>query len=113
LSFGFSPVPVPHRYKPYSTPEKRLLFDGIPGYSVVMEETKPPAVAASLKPRLHCKIERMSPSQLALLDRIVLQIEAEDQADRLCEAFDQDRTQGKLQRLVEMVQEFRATHPYR
>ena len=42
----------------------------------------------------------MSPAQLALLDHV-----AEDQADRLCEAFDQDRAQGKLQRLAELVQQ--------
>jgi hypothetical protein len=77
-----------------------------------MKETMAPAAAESLKPRLHFKIERMSPAQLALLDHVVLQIEAEDQADRLGEAFDQDREQGKLQRLAEMVQQFRAAHPY-
>jgi len=77
-----------------------------------MKETMAPAAADSLKPRLHWKIERMNPAQLALLDRLVLQIEAEDQADRLCEAFDEDRAQGKLQRLAEMVQQFRAAHPY-
>jgi hypothetical protein len=77
-----------------------------------MKETMSSTAADSLKPRLHCKIERMSPAQLALLDRVVLHIEAEDQADRLCEAFDQDRAQGKLQRLTEMVQQFRAEHPY-
>jgi hypothetical protein len=77
-----------------------------------MKKTMPPAAGDSLKLRLHCKIERMSPAQLALLDHVVLQIEAEDQADRLCEAFDQDRAQDKLQRLAETMQQFRAAHPY-
>jgi hypothetical protein len=47
-----------------------------------------------------------------LLDRIVLQIEAEDWADRLGEAFDEERRQGKLERIPALVQRFRAAHPY-
>jgi hypothetical protein len=42
----------------------------------------------------------------------VLQIDAEDWADRLGEAFDEDRQQGKLQRVPELVRQFRAGHPY-
>ena len=91
---------------------KVLLPGGNLGYVVAMKETMPSVHAETLKPRLHCKIERMSPEQLALLDRIVLQIEAEDLADRLGEAFDEDRRQGKLQRIPELVRQSRVGRPY-
>jgi hypothetical protein len=77
-----------------------------------MNETMPSMQAQSLKPRLHCKIERMNPEQLALLDRIVLQIEAEDLADRLGEGFDEDRQQGRIQRIPELIRQSRAGRPY-
>ena len=82
------------------------------GYVVAMKETTPSVQAETLKPRLHCKIERMNPEQLALLDRVVLQIEAEDLADRLGEAFDEDRQQGKLQRIPGLVRQARGDRPY-
>ena len=65
-----------------------------------------------LKPVLHEKIERMSGEQLALLDRVLLQLEAEQAADRLGEAFDADHAQGKLRRVAELVRQFRAEHRY-
>jgi tRNA A37 N6-isopentenylltransferase MiaA len=42
----------------------------------------------------------------------LLQVEAEELADRLNEAFDQDREQGKLRRISELVKQFRAEHRY-
>ena len=50
--------------------------------------------------------------QLALLDRVLLQLEAEQVADRLGEAFDADHAQGKLRRVAELVRQFRAEHRY-
>jgi len=71
-----------------------------------------PVPPEKLKPILHEKIERMNGEQLALLDRVLLQLEAEEAADRLSEAFDGDHAQGKLRRVAELVQQFRAEHRY-
>ena len=68
--------------------------------------------AEKLKPVLHEKIERMDAEHLSLLNRVLLQVEAEEMADRLNDAFDQDRTQGKLPRVAEIVKQFRAEHRY-
>ena len=65
-----------------------------------------------LKLALHEKIERMDAEHLSLLNRVLLQVEAEELADRLNEAFDQDREQGRLRRISELVKQFRAEHRY-
>ena len=65
-----------------------------------------------LKPVLHEKIERMDRQQLFLVNRVLLQMEAEELADRLNDAFDQDREQGRLRRVSELVKQFRAEHRY-
>jgi len=71
-----------------------------------------PIEPEKLKPVLHEKIERMDAEQLSLLNRVLLQVEAEELADRLNEAFDQDREQGRLRRISELVKQFRAEHRY-
>ncbi len=65
-----------------------------------------------LKPMLHEKIEHMDVGQLSLLHRVLLQVEAEEMADRLNDAFDHDREQDKFRRLSEFIQQFRAEHRY-
>jgi hypothetical protein len=65
-----------------------------------------------LKPALHDKIERMDDLHLAFVNRVLLQLEAEELAARLSEAFDQDYEQGLLRRVPEFVKEFRNKHPY-
>ena len=71
-----------------------------------------PVEPEKLKPVLHEKIERMDGDQLALLDRVLRQLEAEQAAERLGEAFDGDHAQGKFQRVAELVRQFRAEHRY-
>jgi hypothetical protein len=71
-----------------------------------------PVPPEKLKPVLHEKIERMNGAQLALLDRVLLQLEAEEAADRLSDAFDADHAHGKLRRVAELVRQFRAEHRY-
>ena len=71
-----------------------------------------PVEPEKLKRVLHEKIERMNGEQLALLDRVLLQLEAEQVAERLGEAFDADHAQGKLRRVAELVRKFRAEHRY-
>jgi hypothetical protein len=71
-----------------------------------------PVPPDQLKPVLNEKIERMSGEQLSLLNRVVLQLEVEERADRLSEAFDKDHAGGQLRRVAELVREFRAKHRY-
>ena len=71
-----------------------------------------PAEAEKLKPALHDKIEQMDGQHLVLLNRILLQLEAEERADRLSEVFDQDHEQGIMRRIPELVKQFRAGHRY-
>ena len=71
-----------------------------------------PVESEKLKPMLHLKIERMDTAQLRVLYRVLMQIEAEDLADRLGKSFDQDQDQGKLRRIPELVRQFRAEHRY-
>ncbi len=71
-----------------------------------------PVPPEKLKPLLHEKIDRMNGGQLALLDRVLLQLEAEEAADRLSKAFDADHAAGKLGRVAELVRQFRAEHRY-
>jgi len=83
------------------------------GYLELMNAAlKPMAIEPEkLKPSLHDKIERMDGLHLALLHRILLQIEAEEIAARLGDAFDKDGEQGLLQRVPDLVREFRGRHP--
>lgn len=71
-----------------------------------------PIEPEKLKPVLHLKIERMNGHQLSVLNRILLQLEAEDLAERLGTAFDEDHTQDKLRHIPELVRRFRAEHGY-
>ena len=71
-----------------------------------------PVEPEKLKPVLHEKIERMNGEQLTLVSQVLLQVEAEELADRLNEAFDKDREQGRLRRIPELVKQFRAEHRY-
>jgi hypothetical protein len=72
----------------------------------------PPVEPEELKPVLHAKIERMDGQHLALLNSVLLQLEAEECAERLGEAFDKDHEQGRLRRIPELVRQFRAEHRY-
>jgi hypothetical protein len=61
-----------------------------------------------LRPLLHGKIDRMNAEHLALLYRALLQFEAEELAEKLGAAFDEDARSGRLNRLSEIVLECRA-----
>ncbi len=71
-----------------------------------------PVDLEKLKPILHDKIERMDGQHLSLLNRVLLQIEAEELAERLSAGFDQDYEKGVMQRIPELVKRFRAKHRY-
>ena len=65
-----------------------------------------------LRPVLHLKIERMNGQQLSVLNRVMLQLEAEELAERLGTVFDKDGAQDKLRHIPELVRRFRAEHRY-
>jgi hypothetical protein len=74
-----------------------------------------PADNQSLKEMLHNKIEHLDSSDLSILNRVALQLEAERTADALDAAFDEDRKAGKLsgERVRKIISEVRKEHPYR
>ncbi|HEU6448555.1 MAG TPA: hypothetical protein VFV23_08985 [Verrucomicrobiae bacterium] len=54
----------------------------------------------------------MDAEHLSLLNRVLLEVEAEEAADRLNDAFDKDRESGKLEKISELIKQFRAGHRY-
>jgi len=71
-----------------------------------------PTEPEKLKPALHAKIEQMDAQHLVLLNRLLLQLEAEELAERLGEEFDKDHEQRLLRRIPELVNQFRTDHRY-
>jgi hypothetical protein len=71
-----------------------------------------PIEPEKLKPALHDKIERMDGLHLSLLNRVLLQLEAEELAGRLGVGFDKDHEQGLQRRIPELVKQFRDEHRY-
>ena len=67
-----------------------------------------------LKKTLHEKIEQMQAEDLSLLNRIVTQLEVEQLAGGLDQAFDRDRREGKLSRekIQQAIAQHRSKHPY-
>ncbi len=79
--------------------------------------TKPaqwPTDEASLRRKLHEDVDRFSGSGLALLGRIVQQLEVEKLAEELDSAFDDDRSRGALtpEKVQQIIEQVRAGHPY-
>jgi len=73
-----------------------------------------PVDEQGLKKALHNKIEQLNADRLSLLNRVLLKLEAEDLAQTLDAAFDEDRKAGKLSkdRVEQILSEFRAERPY-
>jgi hypothetical protein len=84
------------------------------GYLCFMKSASQPMPIEpeKLKPVLHDKIERMDGQHLALVNRLLLQLEAEELAERVGEAFNKDYEQGLLRRIPELVKQFRTGHRY-
>lgn len=62
----------------------------------MIKPVEAPIESERLKRLLHEKIDRLSAGQLSLLNRVLLQLEAEELAENLDAAFDDDRNAGKL-----------------
>ena len=67
-----------------------------------------------LRQVLHAKLDQLSAPRLSELSRIVRQWELEELGQKLDEAFDQDRREGKLsdEKISDAIAEHRAQHPY-
>lgn len=79
--------------------------------------TKPaqwPTDEASLRRKLNEEMDRMSGSGLALLGRIVQQLELEKLAGELDDAFDDDCNRGALtqEKVQQIIQQVRTERPY-
>lgn len=74
-----------------------------------------PSDRQGLKQMLHTTIEHLNASELSILNRVALRLEAERVADELDAAFDEDRKAGKLtnERIQNIIAEVRKNHPYR
>jgi hypothetical protein len=74
-----------------------------------------PTDSQSLKKQLHEKIERLSDGRLSLVSRVLLQLEAEEAAQELDAAFDEDRKAGKLasELIQQVLTQVRTEHGYR
>jgi len=70
-----------------------------------MSETHLPEQLRSL---LHEKIEALDTEHLTLLHRVLLQMEAEELADKLGAAFDAHSADARWSRLPEIIRECRA-----
>lgn len=73
-----------------------------------------PADSQSLKKALHEKIEHLNGDKLSLLNRVVLQLEAEELAQELDRAFDEDRREGRItsERVQQIISEVWTKHGY-
>ena len=78
----------------------------------MIKQVENPVQGESLKKLLHDKIDRLDSVQLSLLNRVLLQLEAEGLAADLDIAFDEDRNSGKLteQRVQQVVSAVRGRH---
>ena len=75
----------------------------------------PPQTDAERRAALHADIESMNAEQLALFERVLLTIKAQDLADEIGAAFDEARRDGRMtdEKIREAIAEHRAKHPYR
>lgn len=79
--------------------------------------TKPvelPTDSQGLKKSLHERIEHLKERELSLLNRVALQLEAEELAQELDAAFEEDRRSGRLsrERMEQIISEVRVKHAY-
>jgi len=64
-----------------------------------------------LRPELHQRIDRMDSQHLELLHRIILKLELEQVVGEVHNAFDAGRSEGRLDRVDEIIREVRARRP--
>lgn len=67
----------------------------------------------SLRPRIEQKLDKLSPEELAMVDKMLTQLEAHRLLDEIGAAADDARAAGKFADMEQAIQEFRASHPFR
>jgi hypothetical protein len=67
-----------------------------------------PSDPNKLRPLLHKRIDEWADADLALLDRVMIELERDRLAAELNADFDHDREAGRLLRLPEIIREARA-----
>ncbi len=60
-----------------------------------------------LRPLLHAEVDKLRNDSLLVLHRVAMELELDEVSDRLNAGFDEDRANGKLARLPEMIREAR------
>ena len=73
-----------------------------------------PTDGPQLRQLLHKRIENLNPDTLSLLNRVLLQLEAEELVQRLDESFDEDQKTGKLtgKRVQSIISQVRSEYQY-
>ena len=118
LSRNPDSIPVPEWHLEVLREREQLVKEGRAEYldseTFKKQVAETVALDTALRKRFHGEIDRMSPSRLAVLQRVLLQLQLLEATDRLDRDFDRDRQDGKLSpELIEQaVREARATHPY-
>ena len=75
----------------------------------------PPKTEAERRSALHADLDAMNAEQLALFERVLLTIRAQDLAAEIGAAFDEARRDGRMtdEKIRAAIAEHRAKHPYR
>ncbi len=118
LSRNPDSIPIPEWHLEVLREREQLVKEGKAEY-VDLETAKREveemiARDAAVRKHFHGEIDRMPPSRLAVLQRVLLQLQLLEATDRLDREFDHDRQEGDFTpELIERaVREARAAHPY-
>lgn len=66
-----------------------------------------------LRPQVMKRIEKLSDSSLAEVERFLMQLEAESLMDSVCGAMDEARDAGQMGDVENSLREYRQRRPYR
>jgi hypothetical protein len=76
-----------------------------------MKTTFAPEKSAELRPLLHDKIDALNDAGLAVMHKVLLQIETEELIEDIRSDF--DKQTNVAERVAKALREFRAEHPYK
>ncbi len=77
-------------------------------WQVAVMNMSAPTDPNALRPLLHERIDQLAADDLALLHRVLLELERDRLVAELNAEFDRDRESGRLARLPEIIREARA-----
>ena len=70
--------------------------------------TATPLDPKELRPLLHAEVDKLRDENLLVLHRVALELELDEETERLNAGFDADRAAGKLARVPEIIRAARA-----